>query len=133
VRFIFVDTSGWFATVSRRDSDHGSARKFFEVNRFPFFTTDYVIDETVTLMQGRLGHAIAVRFLDSVQSSARVILYYLSKGEIEEGIQLFRNRPDKGWSLTDCTSFVLMKHRRIREAFAFDEHFQQAGFEMLPE
>ena len=43
-------------------------------------------------------------------------------------VELFRQRPDKNWSLTDCSSFVVMERERIREALTSDHHFQQAGF-----
>jgi predicted nucleic acid-binding protein len=45
-----------------------------------------------------------------------------------QGIELYRNRPDKNWSLTDCISFVVMKREGITEALTGDRHFEQAGF-----
>ena len=50
---------------------------------------------------------------------------------LEEAVQLYLNRPDKDWGLTDCTSFILMNHLGIREALTADAHFQQAGFDCL--
>ena len=47
------------------------------------------------------------------------------------GLDLYRNRPDKAWSLTDCISFVVMRERSITEALAYDRHFEQAGFRAL--
>ena len=44
------------------------------------------------------------------------------------GVELYCQRPDKDWSLTDCISFVVMKHGQITEALATDHHFEQAGF-----
>ncbi len=129
---IFVDTSGWFATAARKDYDHPAARRFFEANRLPLLTTDYVVDETVTLFQARLDHNAAIRFLDSIQASSRVQLYFLAQDDIERAMQLFRDRPDKGWSLTDCASFTLMGNLGIATAFTFDEHFRQAGFQVVP-
>jgi predicted nucleic acid-binding protein len=34
-------------------------------------------------------------------------------------------------SLVDAVSFVVMTQRRLDEAFAFDPHFEQAGFTLL--
>ena len=129
----FVDTGGWYAVIDRKDHDHTAARRFLETNRLPLITTDYVIDETVTLLQARLGHGYAIRFLDSLQASRLVRWIYLSQTQIESAITLFRNRPDKGWSRTDCSSFVLMREFQLQIAFAFDEHFRQAGFQTSPE
>ncbi|MCU0535569.1 MAG: hypothetical protein MUD14_16890 [Hydrococcus sp. Prado102] len=41
---------------------------------------------------------------------------------------LYKQRPDKGWSLTDCISFVVMEQLKIKQAFTCDRHFEQAGF-----
>ncbi len=105
MNFIFVDTSGWFATVARKDPDHLAAQGFFKTDRALFLTTDYVLSETVTLLQARLDHGIAVRFLDSIQASPRVRMDFLSHNDIETAIGLFRDRPDKGWSLTDINGW----------------------------
>ena len=125
---VFVDTSGWDAIIDRKDSSHPTAREFIEKNRLPLVTTDYVMDETVTLILVRLGHGYAVRFLDSLQTSRLVRLVYLNQTQIEATIDLFRNRSDKDWSFTDCSSFVLMREYGLQRALAFDEHFRQAGF-----
>ena len=45
---------------------------------------------------------------------------------------LFERRPDKSYSFTDCTSFVLMRRERIGHAIALDEHFAQEGFTVAP-
>ncbi len=129
---IFVDTGGWYATIVRKDHDHKAAKEFLTNNKLPLITSDYVMDETVTLLQSRVGHNYAVSFLDTLQTSQQIQLIYLTSSNIAETIKLFRNRPDKGWSFTDCSSFVLMHEYQIQVAFAFDEHFQQAGFQTRP-
>ena len=47
------------------------------------------------------------------------------------GIDLYQRRPDKGWSLTDCISFVVMERLKITDALTADHHFEQAGFNAL--
>jgi uncharacterized protein len=49
----------------------------------------------------------------------------------QAGMNLYRNRPDKGWSLTDCISFVVMREHAVQEALTGDHHFEQAGFTAL--
>jgi uncharacterized protein len=49
----------------------------------------------------------------------------------QRGIELYAERPDKGWSLTDCISFVVMQDRGITDALTADHHFEQAGFTAL--
>jgi len=46
----------------------------------------------------------------------------------EEAIRLYADRPDKEWSLTDCTSFVVMQRHSVTDALTGDHHFEQAGF-----
>jgi predicted nucleic acid-binding protein len=50
---------------------------------------------------------------------------------MDAGLDLYRGRPDKAWSLTDCISFVVMERDGIREALTGDHHFEQAGFVAL--
>jgi len=132
VKQIFVDTSGWFAAASRRDHDHPAVKQYLKENTPLLVTTDYVVDETATLLLSRLGHIAAVRFLDSIQASPRIELIYLKRQTIEGAMNLFRKCPDKGWSLTDCTSFVIMKELGFDTALALDDHFRQAGFINVP-
>lgn len=131
--YIFVDTSAWYALIVRKDTDHQAISQVFRNNPMPLLTTDYVLDETVTLLQARIGHHYAVRFIDTLQTSSKIELVYLTRRQIESAIQLFRNRPDKAWSFTDCTSFVIMQEYGIKLAFSLDKHFQQAGFQRQPE
>ncbi len=129
---VFVDTSGWFAAASRRDHDHSAVKQYLKENTPPLLTTDYVVDESVTLLLSRLGHTAAVRYLDSLLASPRIELIYLKRQSIEAAMRLFRERPDKGWSLTDCTSFVIMEELGLNTALALDDHFRQAGFTTVP-
>jgi predicted nucleic acid-binding protein len=48
-----------------------------------------------------------------------------------QGVELYRNRSDKDWSLTDCISFVVMTREGITEALTADRDFEQAGFKAL--
>lgn len=49
----------------------------------------------------------------------------------ETGLDLYMSRTDKGWSLTDCISFVVMEQWKIADALTADHHFQQAGYRAL--
>jgi hypothetical protein len=46
----------------------------------------------------------------------------------DQGVELYSERPDKGWSLTDCISFIVMRHHGVTQALTGDHHFEQAGF-----
>jgi uncharacterized protein len=55
----------------------------------------------------------------------------ISGSLFERGMEVFRQRPDKSWSLTDCLSFVLMQDQQLTDALTCDHHFVQAGFRAL--
>jgi len=73
----------------------------------------------------------AVRLLDSLETDPRVEIIPLSEQLYARASQLYRERPDKEWALTDCVSFIVMGERGINEALTTDEHFQQAGLHAL--
>jgi hypothetical protein len=57
-----------------------------------------------------------------------VTIVPVDQTKYEAGLALYRNRPDKDWSLTDCISFAIMQEHGITEALTGDHHFEQAGF-----
>ncbi len=72
-----------------------------------------------------------VELLKFQHSSLQVENIPASSELLRRGVALFEQRPDKSWSLTDCTSFIVMEDRGIREALTGDHHFEQAGFTPL--
>lgn len=128
---VFVDTSAWFAYVNAADSDHHRVRELLDVSD-RLVTSNYVFDETVTLTQARLGHRHAVSVGRTLLDQATVELIRVTPPDERAAWVLFERRPDKTYSFTDCTSFVLMRRERITHAIALDAHFAQEGFSLLP-
>ncbi len=95
-------------------------------------TTDHVVDETLTLIRFRLGHGAAEAWWRQVEASPRVRWEHITPDRAEKARSLFFRYDDKDFSFTDCTSFVVMKEVRIREAFTTDRHFAQMGFTLKP-
>jgi len=135
----FVDTSFFIARFNRRDRNHRLASKFLqsqqepgaEVLRLAF--SDYIFDETVTTLLFRS------RRHDSAAAAGKAILESKAFDRVsvdapvfEAAWSLFLERPDKSWSFTDCTSFVLMENLGLRKALSFDRNFAEAGFAMIP-
>jgi hypothetical protein len=69
--------------------------------------------------------------VDKLQSSPSVEVLTASSKLIRDSLLLYRQRPDKSWSLTDCSSFILMSELGLTGALAYDSHFDQAGFRAL--
>ena len=135
---VFVDSSALKANYDAGDGHHLSADKFIrsvesrEAGVTGFVTTDYVLDEAVTLTRFAHSHAKAVELAEATIASKFVEVVYSDEGLFSEAMDVFRRHADKEWSLTDCLSFAVMRRRGITTAFAFDTHFKQAGFSTVP-
>jgi predicted nucleic acid-binding protein len=123
----FVDTGAWFASIVPSDSDHAAAVRWLSLNTEPLLTTDYVVDETLTLLQRR-GETSRARSLgEQFFKGTLATIYYLTEADIAQAWETFRRFTDKGWSFTDCTSKIVIEKLNLKYAFAFDQHFRQFG------
>jgi len=95
-------------------------------------TTSYVFDEIVTYFNSRGYHPKAVEVGNRLLASPAVEFVQVDEGLFRAGWHYFQQHHDKDYSLTDCISFVVMKRLKIEVAFAFDQHFVQAGFKKVP-
>lgn len=129
---LFVDTSAWFAYVNRRDPDHRAVRKALRSFSGRLVTSNYVFDETVTFCGNRLGHANAAQVGETLRDPAIVDLVRVTAQDEEESWLVFLARPDKSYSFTDCTSFVIMRRLGLAHALSLDDDFRQEGFQVLP-
>lgn len=126
----FVDTSGLYALLVAEDARHDAARHALRVLQDQgavLVTTSFVLQETIALLQARAGIAAVRTFERLVVPSLEVVwvdepLYRRALGAL-----LAANR--RAVSLTDWTSFEVMRSRQIQQAFAFDPHFVEQGFE----
>jgi predicted nucleic acid-binding protein len=133
-REVFVDSSGLYALVDRQDFFHAAAEQC--VRRLlaagvEMVLTDYILDEACTLAKARAGGDAALRLLDIVERSRALQMYWIGIERFEAAKAFFRRHADHGYSFTDCTSFVLMRELRIRDALTTDRHFVEAGFRAL--
>lgn len=65
-------------------------------------------------------------------SSTRVEMVHISSEDFDRGWEMFLKYQDKGFSFTDCLSFLVMEEKGLKEALTFDEHFRQKGFGVMP-
>ncbi|MFH0981522.1 MAG: PIN domain-containing protein [Planctomycetota bacterium] len=124
---IFVDSGAWFASLIPMDPDHAAASAWLAQNREPLVTTDYIVDETLTLLRVRGQKSRAASFGSNVLAGALAQLHYLTPDEFQEAWEIFRRYDDKDWSFTDCTSKRVIEKLGIAQAFSFDHHFRQFG------
>ena len=129
---LFVDTSAWLAMNDSRDQHHDESMAgaaLIKSKRIDLITSDYVIDESLTIIRLRLSHRAAVLFGESVLKSGIVTIENVKAEDRLAAWELFRKYSDKEFSFTDCTSFVLMKRMKLNKSFTFDNHFVRMGFE----
>ena len=129
----FVDTGAWVALFVEADVQHSSAREWIGANSDRLVTSDYIVDEVLTLIKARFRRQTAVRAGHVLFGQGLAGLIQLTDEDKERAWGLFRSHSDKGWSFTDCTSFAFMQRLRITKAFAFDRHFSQMrGIRRVP-
>jgi uncharacterized protein len=131
---IFVDTSAWFAAAIESDANHAAAVAFLASTPADrLITSDFVLDETLTLFRMRGALQFGVALGKRVLEGAACVLERVSDADLHAAYLAYVRYADKGWSFTDCASLAMMRRLGVKQAFAFDAHFEQfGGIQMLP-
>lgn len=132
---IFVDTGAFYASKVVNDVNHPTARsiekKIAEGKYGKMVTTNYIIDELITLLHGRVPHEQTIKIGETIRKSPNIRIIWILEALEEKAWELFKKNQDKTYSFTDCTSFIVMQALGIEMAFSYDTHFEQAGFQIL--
>jgi hypothetical protein len=129
---IFVDTGYFLALAMPGDALHRRAMMWANVLSEPFLVTEYVLWEIINALSAPRDRAKGHLILSQIKASPRSYeVVHASQELFSAGMKMHRDRLDKHWSLTDCISFHVMGQRGIQSALAFDQHFEQAGFQAL--
>ena len=129
----FVDTSALFAYLVADDDNHLAARAAASSLRglgVGLVTSSFVILETVSLLQARVGVPAVRAFYTEVLPLLRIVS--IDEGLLERAMQALLAAAKRRVSLTDWTSFAVMQQQRLSQAFAFDEDFAAQGFDVVP-
>jgi predicted nucleic acid-binding protein len=130
---LFADTAGWANIVDPTQPYHVQAAARYPQARQQaqnLVTTNYVLTELVALLTSplRIPRPSIVGFVEGLKASPYVDVVQIDVALDAQAWQLVTERQDKAWSLVDCSSFVVMRSRGIREALTSDHHFDQAGY-----
>jgi uncharacterized protein len=136
-----VDTWGWLAFGHRRDAHHVEVKQLLEDcmrNRQHVHTSDYVLDELMTLLFRREAHEEAIRFIDGLladSAHAKLQIQRITGERFGAALELrkrYKDKPDI--SFTDFTTVAIMRELHIAAIVTKDRHFQHVGlgFETLP-
>jgi predicted nucleic acid-binding protein len=132
---IFVDTGAFVARYIRQDGHHRRARRAWaeiDRSRSRCFTSNFVLDETFTLLGRRSSYPFAADRARALLSSTALTILRPDADDETRAVDLFAKFADQRVSFTDCVSFILMRRHRLARAFTFDRHFGDAGFEVMP-
>jgi len=135
---LFIDTGAWVALNNKKDKYHQDAvkanRDFLDGGYF-YITSDYVLDETYTLIRLDVGHKRTVEFgyeINDLRKKKKINVFHVNQVILDKAWNIFEKYSDKDFSFTDCSSFAVMEMLKINEAFSFDKHFDQYGLIRLP-
>jgi hypothetical protein len=132
MKTVFADTFYFLSLLNPSDEAHSKAVAFTEGNDFRLITTMWVLTELADgLATSTSGRTEFLSTLADLQTDPDSIIIPCDDALLTAGVQLYGDRLDKQWSLTDCISFVVMTGQGVTEALTADHHFEQAGFVAL--
>jgi uncharacterized protein len=131
---LFVDTAYWVARIDRRDQWHLQAKEVTrQLDAAQWITTELVLVELLNYFseyRSELRQEVAITVQELIDQ-LDVEIVWQTQLLFESGLSLYGMRLDKGYSLTDCVSMMVMRQRGIQEVLTHDRHFSQEGFTIL--
>jgi len=128
---IFADTGFFIALLNPRDELHARVQAWVGHVTEHVVVSEYVVWELVNFYSKPVNRPKVHDLLARLRTAEQYEIVPATFEIFEAGLALHAERPDKEWSLTDCTSFLIMQRRGLTQALAYDLHFEQAGFEAL--
>jgi uncharacterized protein len=125
---IFVDTSALYALADRADANHGEARRRFSAllkTAEPLLTHNYVLVESIALIQNRIGIAAA---LELARTADNFEVEWVDTKLHHQAVRALARSPKRRINLVDQVSFLVMRSRDVEIALAFDQDFVREGF-----
>jgi predicted nucleic acid-binding protein len=127
----FVDTSFLLGLVLADDELHEAALRWRRAIGGPLLTTEYVLVEFADALSHEHLRGVALSTIALLRGDPDVRIIAASSGLLDRALELFGERMDKQWALTDCISFVVMEDEEATDALTADHHFEQASFVAL--
>jgi len=131
MKAVFADSFYFFALVNVRDPAHAKAAAFVRSYTGRMVTSGWVLTELGDGLAQPVNRPSFLQTVETLRAEPNVTIVPCSDELLAAAVELYRQRPDKEWSLTDCVSFVVMTREGLTEALTGDHHFEQAGFVAL--
>lgn len=131
---LFLDTAYIYALFNNRDQWHERALRWqrkIALENLPVLTTEFILIEIGNGLSSLKFRRNAADIIHTLQENAFVKIVPASSELFLQALNLYEQRTDKSWGLTDCISFVVMTENNLTEALTTDDHFRQAGFRAL--
>jgi predicted nucleic acid-binding protein len=131
---VFADAHYFVALINDKDQSHAAALAISQtLQGVVIVTTEEVLTEVLAYFadRGQFLRRIAGAYVDDILSDPEIFVGAQTHGSFRDGFSLFKSRPDKGYSLTDCISMEAMRQERITDVLTHDSHFAQEGFNIL--
>ena len=131
---LFLDTAYIYALFNTRDQWYEKAIEWQQkiaIEKIPLLTTQFVLIEIANGLSALKFRQGAAKIIHALEEDASVRIILSSSDLFSQALELYRQRHDKDWGLTDCASFVVMTENDLTDALTTDEHFRQAGFKPL--
>jgi predicted nucleic acid-binding protein len=125
---VFMDTYGLIAWINTRDAAHHRVKAYLDSYAGKIVTTEWVLLEFADAFSLSMTKPFAIEAIKRVHRLPMFLVVGFEPAVCQAGFELYANRPDKDWSLTDCVSFTVMMQRGLSAALTADHHFEQAGF-----
>ena len=127
---VFIDTGVFLSISDKSDAFNklvSSVYKKVAEQNAVLYTSNYIIDETITLIRARVNHKAAVAFIKGFNIS-NIRMLRIAEGDENSAKEIFIKYKDKNFSYTDCTSFALIDKHSIDSILSLDEHFNQYAY-----
>jgi predicted nucleic acid-binding protein len=134
MKLVFADTFYWIAFVNPSDFWHPKVKQTFQtIQPCKLITTEEILVELLAFYSksGIQLRERAANLVEDIQNSPDVDVVEQSHQSFLKGLELYKNRLDKGYSLTDCISMQTMRQLGMAEILTHDKHFTQEGFVIL--
>ena len=134
MRQVFADAHYWVAIINDQDQSHAAAKAISRtLQGAAIFTTEGALTEVLAFFceQGQYLRQLTTGTVRSLAADPMIRIVPQSHQSFLTGLALYEGRPDKGYSLTDCISMLVMRQEGITEILTHDNHFTQEGFTLL--
>lgn len=129
---IFLDTSAALAFVNSTDDYHPEAVKTLDsilADGEQLITHNYVVSETVALLQRRAGLSSAIAFARDAQNNSKI--HWVTEADHQHAVRRWTERATRRLNLVDCMSFIVMEMYGCDTAFTYDADFETEGFKLV--